>query len=330
MVSIIIPVYNVKDYLHECVGSVLNLKSNVEIILIDDGSSDGSGELCDELKLKDNRIRVVHQENGGLSAARNTGVRNALGDYVMFLDSDDKVNTEECDRLLANVTSGANVILGLYNNYYAESELYEPESCKAFLKMSGLVSSEEFLNTIPRDGQSCYMVAVRFIVKRNFFLENQLFFQEGIYHEDEEWTARLLCRTDAVFVCHSYFYQYRQSRPGAITSSVKPKNVLDTITVLEHAIFESELFKDIAFKKDYLLYKSAQSYLNIMFGAEVLGKNERRFVYEKLNEYKKICVPYLCGMLGSLAKLLIKIFGISTASSMLWSLRKLVHKLKGV
>lgn len=328
MVSIIIPVYNVKDYLQECVDSVFKLKSDIEIILIDDGSTDSSGALCDELAFKDNRVRVIHQKNGGLSAARNTGVKNALGDYVMFLDSDDKVDPDECDRLLSNVASGTNVLLGLYNNYYAEKELYEPESCDAFLSMEGLVPSEQFLNTVPRDGQSCYMVAVRFIVRREFFLENELFFQEGIYHEDEEWTARLLCRTDSVFVCRSYFYQYRQARPGAITFKVKPKNVLDTVTVLEHALSESEFFKDIGYKREYLLYRAAQSYLNIMFGAEVLEDDDRKNVYAKLKKYKSVCVPYLCGKVGSLAKLLIKLVGVVNAGSIVQMLRRTVRKMK--
>ena len=330
MVSIIIPVYNVKDYLTECVNSVLKLKSDVEIILVDDGSTDESGRLCDEFALKDKRIRVVHQENGGLSAARNTGVRNASGDYVMFLDSDDKLDPEATDKLLSNTNSDAFVLMGLYNNYYAEKELYEPEDCDAFLSIEGLIPCDKFLNTVPRDGQSCYMVAVRFVVKREFLIENELFFLEGIYHEDEEWTARLLCRTEAMFVNHSYFYQYRQARPGAITYSTKPKNVFDTLTVLQHALDESELFKDTPYKKEYLLYRAAQSYLNIMFGAEVLERNDRKKIYEKLKEYRRTCVPYLCGTNGSIAKILLKTFGIAMASSTLQALRRIARKLKGV
>ena len=90
-VSVIIPVYNVRLYLERCVQSVLRQTyKDLEIILVDDGSKDNSGELCDQLALSDQRIRVIHQENQGLSGARNTGIRQATGEYIIFLDSDDE------------------------------------------------------------------------------------------------------------------------------------------------------------------------------------------------------------------------------------------------
>lgn len=93
MLSIIVPTYNVKLYVEECVDSLLNQKYvDCEIIIVDDGSTDGSSEVCDKLKLKDSRIIVVHQKNGGLSAARNTGLKHAKGEYIGFIDSDDIVS----------------------------------------------------------------------------------------------------------------------------------------------------------------------------------------------------------------------------------------------
>ena len=92
LISVIIPVYNVEEYLHECVDSVINQTyKNLQIILVDDGSTDSSGKICDEYAENDKRITVVHQKNGGLSVARNTGLSNAHGDYVYFLDSDDYI-----------------------------------------------------------------------------------------------------------------------------------------------------------------------------------------------------------------------------------------------
>ena len=90
--SVIVPVYNVEKYLERCVNSIINQNyENMEIILVDDGSKDSSGKLCDVLAKRDNRIKVIHQKNGGLSAARNTGLNNAVGDYIDFLDSDDEL-----------------------------------------------------------------------------------------------------------------------------------------------------------------------------------------------------------------------------------------------
>ena len=90
--SVVVPVYNVEEYLKRCVDSIINQNyPNIEIILVDDGSKDSSGKICDILAAKDKRIKVIHQSNGGLSAARNTGIDNATGDYIDFLDSDDEL-----------------------------------------------------------------------------------------------------------------------------------------------------------------------------------------------------------------------------------------------
>ena len=95
LISIVVPVYNVRQYIEKCIDSIINQTyKNLEIILVDDGSTDGSGELCDELKKLDFRIKVYHKENGGLSDARNYGVDRAKGMYIGFVDSDDYVDLE--------------------------------------------------------------------------------------------------------------------------------------------------------------------------------------------------------------------------------------------
>ena len=95
MISVIIPVYNVESYLKRCVDSVRQQTYiDLEIILVDDGSTDDSGKLCDNLAAEDNRIRVIHKENGGASSARNTGIDNAKGEYIGFVDSDDIVSED--------------------------------------------------------------------------------------------------------------------------------------------------------------------------------------------------------------------------------------------
>ena len=100
LVSIIVPVYQVKNYVGECVESLLRQTyTNLEILLVDDGSTDGSGAICDEYARGDNRIRVIHQENQGLSSARNTGLDQAKGEYVAFVDSDDAVRLDYIETL---------------------------------------------------------------------------------------------------------------------------------------------------------------------------------------------------------------------------------------
>ena len=181
-ISIIIPVYNVENYLRECVESVCKLRTPAQIVLVNDGSTDNSGALCDALAAEDARIKVIHQENGGLSAARNTGIRNSTGDYVMFLDSDDFLDAASTDEMLRNLQEKPDILMGLYQNYFSDEQLFEKEAADAFLQQKGLLPVDHFLQMLPADGRSCYMIACRFVVRREFLLQNELFFKSGIYH----------------------------------------------------------------------------------------------------------------------------------------------------
>ena len=104
LVSIVVPVYNVEKYLERCVDSLINQTyKNIEIILVDDGATDNSGELCDKLLFKDSRIKVFHKLNGGLSDARNYGINQATGEYLLFVDSDDWVENEIVEKLYNSI-----------------------------------------------------------------------------------------------------------------------------------------------------------------------------------------------------------------------------------
>lgn len=104
LISVIVPVYNVESYIHRCIDSILNQTYvNLEIILVDDGSPDNCGQICDEYAQKDNRIIVIHQSNGGLSVARNAGLNKCTGKYIGFVDSDDCIHPEMYERLYKDI-----------------------------------------------------------------------------------------------------------------------------------------------------------------------------------------------------------------------------------
>ena len=119
LVSIIIPIYNVAAYIEESLESVINQTyCNLEILLVDDGSTDGSGKMCDEYEKRDSRIRVVHQDNRGLSAARNTGLNMMSGDAVAFLDSDDALMPDYIEKMFATMAKeNADLVLCKYLTY---------------------------------------------------------------------------------------------------------------------------------------------------------------------------------------------------------------------
>ena len=131
LVTVIVPIYNVENYLKKCVNSIINQTyENIEIILIDDGSTDGSGTICDEYLAKDNRIKVIHKKNEGLSKARNVGIEISNGDFITFIDSDDYFDTKFIENMLKiAVESKADLIIsGLKDVFEKQKNIYADES----------------------------------------------------------------------------------------------------------------------------------------------------------------------------------------------------------
>ena len=126
-VTVIIPIYNVEKYVRQAIESAINQTyQNIEIILVDDGSTDSSRTICDEYKLKDNRIKVVHKKNGGLSDARNAGLENSTGEYLMFLDSDDFLEIDAVENMYKEISQkDADYVIGNYINATEEGQKWE-------------------------------------------------------------------------------------------------------------------------------------------------------------------------------------------------------------
>ncbi len=309
MVSIIIPVYNVERYLDECVASALKLKTECEVILVDDGSADHSGELCDLWADRDKRVRVIHQENQGLSVARNVGMKASRGEFIMFLDSDDFFDPVETDRMLADLDSKTGILLGLYRSYYEDKDVYEKEPSDALLTMSGKTKMEHFLEKMPADGRSCYMMACRFVVRREIVIRKNLGFVPGIYHEDEEWTQRLLCGSDEIFVSHCYFYQYRRGRAGSITSSVSSRHIWDSFSILKRSEKLLAQLEKGSQKELYIRRRMAQLYLSNMLNICVLSRGERKKAWSLFRHFHGLCIPYIYGPGCRAIRVFDRIFG---------------------
>lgn len=228
--SIIVPIYGVEQYLRKCVDSLLEQdipSSEYEIILVDDGSPDACPVICDEYAAAHENTHVVHRENGGLSAARNSGIEVAQGKYVMFVDSDDYIEENVLKGLLAQVERD-NLDVLRYRLQYVnpQYEVFNPYKSNPF---KGNDYSEvptdgvSFLNS--RMSTACY--AWTFIIKRE--LLSGCLFTEGIYFEDTDWTPRMLSRAKRVASTETVVYNYL-IREGSITNAIdrsKQKKVLD-------------------------------------------------------------------------------------------------------
>lgn len=239
--SVIVPVYNVEAYLSQCVDSILAQSfPDYEVILVDDGSSDGSPQLCDQYAGKDSRVKVIHQKNGGLSDARNSGIRAAAGDFLLFIDSDDYWNSPL-------VLEKINAVLQAYPAelvQYGQERLYagrsetEPEPRGKMSENNGL-AAEDMLRRLVAKGEltisACLMAA-----SRTFIVENDLYFKKGIKTEDLEWAIRAyLCKPRWAFL-DECFYVYRIGREGSITSTIGYQHLCDYCWILEQSVLRVE------------------------------------------------------------------------------------------
>ena len=239
--SIIVPVYQVEKYLRKCVDSLVNQdmpSSEYEIILVDDGGEDACPQICEDYAANYPNICTIHRKNGGLSAARNSGLAIAQGDYICFVDSDDYWQPNVLGALMAQIERDNLDVLRFKYQYVREVERQEsrvereyeaynpyktnPYRDDNYLEM--VTDGISFLNE--RMGTNCY--AVTFIVRRE--LMDDCLFTESIYFEDTDWTPRMLVKAQRVASTDRVVYNYLLTRQGSITNApnrAKQQKVLD-------------------------------------------------------------------------------------------------------
>lgn len=203
-ISVIVPVYKVEKYIHKCVDSILGQSfSDIQVILVDDGSPDSCGAVCDNYALRDTRVQVIHKENGGLSDARNAGLPYAVGKYVIFLDSDDYVDNDMLEYLYHNITSTDSdmATCGVYEVF---SDRIEAQETEPFFVGSG----EEAFRCILR-GHTIRGEIWNKLIKKSCI--EDLCFPKGRLYEDIFYTAELMQRVKRVAVGTEpkYYYLHR-------------------------------------------------------------------------------------------------------------------------
>ena len=215
-VSVVIPVYNVKPYLERCVQSVLRQTyKDLEIILVDDGSTDGSSEICNQIAKRDSRIVIVHQKNQGASEARNTGIRYAKGEYIMFLDSDDEWLIPDGLEKLMSMDNSDIVIFKRVDiwgkGHYSPATDYDLESIDRMPNIQALFGY--LVTTQQLQISACFL-----LVRRRILLDNDLFFPLGMISEDVFWSMRLWQHLSSARFTNIDLYGYHH-REGSITTT---------------------------------------------------------------------------------------------------------------
>lgn len=238
--SIIVPVYNVSKYVAKCLDSLLSQdlgSDEYEIIVVNDGSTDNSGDIAQQYADKYSNITLIEQENQGLSGARNTGIKLAKGEYIQFVDSDDYLESNVLKILVDKMDSDNLDILRFnYQNVNERYEVYEPyKEHKPFVDYrDDVCDGLTFLTE--RLGYACY--AVQFMIKSELLKHDENLFKVGIYFEDTEWTPRILTQAKKVTSTDLMVYNYLL-RQGSITNSVsieKKRKVLEDKFMLIDAL----------------------------------------------------------------------------------------------
>lgn len=253
--SIIIPVYNVEQYLQCCVQSVITQTyQDLQVILVDDGSTDSSGILCDYLAQQDSRIQVVHKENGGLSDARNAGLMVATGDYVAFLDSDDVyLLNDGLEQLMALAQAEQPDVLlfqavDVYPHHQTVRKAYDVEYMATH---SGVEVFAQLVRTQSFNMSACFQ-----LIRRELLEQHQIYFEKGLLSEDVDWSLRLWYHVSKVRAINLPLYGY-QHRDGSIST---------TYTILNLRSYEHIFAKFVQLYKERVVEAAAELYWQTVMG----------------------------------------------------------------
>ncbi len=205
MISVIVPVYNVEKYLSRCIDSILNQTyTDYELILVDDGSTDNSGKICDDYAEKKSNIKVIHQKNGGLSSARNTGTDNSKGSYITFIDSDDLVSNTYLETLFELLKKyDADISCCDFSFFYDESEIVNEQNNILEKCLDGETALEEMLYGKMHGSSACAILMKRSIAETYKF-------PIGKFHEDDFVTFSYYGAAKKVAVTSEKMYYYFQ------------------------------------------------------------------------------------------------------------------------
>lgn len=292
--SVIVPVYNTENYLEACVRSIVTqapyLRGEVELVLVDDGSPDNCGPLCDALAEQYDRLVVCHRENGGLSAARNTGIEAATGEYLQFVDSDDTITDGSLERLFAALDTQPDVVLlSFVEQNAADGKRYEPTYHLGKQTVETL-TGENLLSYLVTDRMYnwyCWLT----VVKRDFVLSHHLYFEEGRNFEDALWTPQVLYMAEKVTYIDEPTYVYIINRVGSITRVPSEKNYNDKQNALrfmksfcrEHRFSERTAAK--------LMGNVSQIYVSLLADIWLLPTQMRSQKFAELREYT-VCLQH--------------------------------------
>ncbi len=288
-ISVVIPVYKCEQYIQACVDSILNQTfSDFELILVDDGSPDNSGKLCDELAEKNNKIIVLHQENQGQAAARNNGVKTAHGEWLHFVDSDDLLHPQMLETLYNSATQN-NVKLSMCSAIQ-EEKLPEDFNCNKSVNFEVVQMNEDNFLHLCRDLKYFYWVVWGKLIHKSIYEKHSL--TEGRIYEDNAIVCKWLYEAKKVALTHTPLYFYYVNT-GGTTKKGFTKKQLDILWAFKEQI---DFFYSLNFKKmtEHLATYFFEISANMHYHAKTENAKELMpYIKDKEKEIKALYSTYI-------------------------------------
>lgn len=250
--SIVIPVYNVEKYLRRCLDSIVCQDlSEIDIILIDDGSTDESGKICDDYSKEYKNIKTFHKKNGGASDARNYGIKKVNSDYIWFVDSDDYIEKGCIKDFLSIMKNYKSDVIICQSKVVEEGKKLRDECIYSI--NSGEYSSASFMKVLKKNPKSVIFCPQCYIVSREFIVSNNLYFYKGIIHEDELWIPQLLIYAKKIYYSGLNIYYHYMWSESVMHSTKREKSGRSAYIVATEmlAVFEECKRNDLGFLRDH-------------------------------------------------------------------------------
>lgn len=318
LLSFVIPVYNVAKYLNECVDSIrCQMTDQCEIILVNDGSTDSSGNICKEYSEIDHRIKTIDQKNQGAAVARNTGLAYTKGKYVTFVDSDDRLAKNTIEKILSHITNdNCDVYFMQISKLYPDGTIEDLGECLQRDQIQNKTREEvvAYLASRPKfPGSACSKIC-----RREFLEKNDLRFPEdGLIGEDLIFVRDILLHAEKFDLMEFPYYEYRQSRTGSVTSAVSLRHFRALVRFVEQSC--------VIFTQNQIpisdMYKNAMSFISYeymiaMWQSNFLKKEEKTEAYQWLKQYVWV-LNYARDRKSKMVHMFIGIFGVKCTVKLL-------------
>lgn len=281
--SIIVPIYNVEDYLEECLKSLYNIKNiKLEIILVNDGSKDNSFKIMEKFKeIYPEKTVLINKENGGLSSARNAGMKAAVGEYISFIDSDDFIDVDEFEKFFKEGQKDKLDVMVGNMRYYTPEKTGDSLFRSDIVKNSGIVNGIDFFWNLFQKPKCFREEVVDDIYKREFLVKNNIWFNENIVHEDSEFTPLVYLKAEKVKYIDRAFYFYRQ-RTGSIMNKVSEKSIVSLESICEKFFIECKNLDSIKGKE--VLSSLILSFYSVVVYKRYNGAGDWKRVHKRYKE----------------------------------------------